>query len=313
MADRPAAFVEPMLATLVKPADHYRRAAPEAWQYERKFDGLRCVAVRNGDHVELWSRNRLSFTARFPGVVAALAALPPDSFVLDGEVVAFDPRGETSFGLLQGGHPGAITYCVFDLLDLVHRDTTGLPLTERQGLLGKLLGGAPPTIQPVAQLLGDPADLLGKACTDGWEGLIAKRVTSVYRAGRSPEWLKLKCTASQELVVGGWTEPNRSRVGFGALLLGYYDGAELRYAGKVGTGFTDQMLRNLHRDLLAGEIATSPFSEVVKEKGAHWTRPDLVAAVNFTEWTGDGRLRHPSFQGLRPDKAATDVHREAPA
>jgi bifunctional non-homologous end joining protein LigD len=307
-----ATFQDPMLATLVKPTSHYDTQV--SWQYERKLDGLRCVAVRNGDQVDLWSRNQLSFNARFPSVVAALTSLQADNFVLDGELVAFDALGETSFGLLQGGHPGAITYCVFDLLTLLGRDTTGLPLAERQSLMVALVDGAPAALQPVRPLVGSPADLLAQACAAGWEGLVAKRVGSVYRAGRSPDWQKLKCTASQELVIGGWTEPQRSRVGFGAILVGYYDDdGSLRYAGKVGTGFSDALLRSLHAQLLALEVAESPFSEVVREKGAHWARPELVGAVNFTEWTTDGRLRHPAFQGLRPDKAASDVRREVPA
>jgi bifunctional non-homologous end joining protein LigD len=304
-----ATFQDPMLATLVKPVAHY--GSQIAWQYERKLDGLRCVAVRNGLSIDLWSRNRLSFNARFPAVVAALANVPADSFVLDGELVAFDPRGETSFGLLQGGTGAVTTYCCFDLLNLLGRDTQALPLEERQGLMGKLLEGAPKTLQPVEPLGGTPADLLAKACADGWEGLVAKRLGSTYRAGRSPDWQKLKCTASQELVIGGWTEPQRSRIGFGALLVGYYDdSAALRYAGKVGTGFNAALLQSLHSQLLALEVSESPFSEAVSEKGAHWARPELVGAVNFTEWTGDGRLRHPAFQGLRPDKAAAEVRRE---
>jgi bifunctional non-homologous end joining protein LigD len=307
-----AVFKEPMLATLVKPATHY--GADTAWQYERKLDGLRCIAVRNGASVDLWSRNRLSFNARFPSVIAALSSLPAEEFVLDGEVVAFDARGETSFGLLQGGQGATPTYCVFDVLDLLGQDTTPLPLAERQSLLGKLVADAAPAIRRVEPLEGHPADLLQRACAEGWEGLVAKRVGSGYRAGRSPDWQKLKCTASQELVIGGWTEPAGSRIGFGALLVGYYgDGGALRYAGKVGTGFSDTLLRDLHRELLRLEVDVSPFSEVVKERGVHWARPELVAAVAFTEWTGDGRLRHPAFQGLRPDKGAREVHREVPS
>ena len=301
-----------MLATLVKPPDHLRRASV-GWQYERKLDGLRGVAVRNGDRVELLSRNRLSFDARFPEVVQALAALPSTSFVLDGELVAFD-GDQTSFSLLQSSpHPERLTYCVFDLLSLNGHDTTSLPLTERQQLLVRALGPGHQPLSSVRPLQGDPAELLDRACQAGWEGLVAKRTDSRYRSGRSPDWQKLKCTANQELVIGGWTEPTRSRVGLGAILVGYYDTEQrLRYAGKVGTGFTNELLRQLHRDLSSREVATPPFFDTVREKGAHWARPELVAAVAFTEWTADGRLRHPSFQGLRPDKAAVDVRREVP-
>ena len=303
-----------MLATLVKPADHERTSRPGEWQYERKLDGLRCEAVRKGDRVDLFSRNQLSFNARFPEVVAALAALPSSTFVMDGELVVFD-GDQTSFALLQSSpHPAHLTYCVFDLLHLEGRDTTRLVLTERQALLAATVGSGHAPLSLVKPLRGGPAELLSLACDARWEGLVAKRVNSLYRAGRSPDWQKLKCTASQELVIGGWTDPTRSRVGLGAVLVGYYDDDHrLRYAGKVGTGFTNQLLLQLHGELLARELPASPFADPVRQKHAHWARPDLVAAVAFTEWTGDGRLRHPSFQGLRPDKAAAEVRREAPA
>jgi bifunctional non-homologous end joining protein LigD len=254
-----APFVPPMLATLVKPTDHYRASGPGDWQYERKLDGLRGLAVRNAGRVELFSRNRLSFNAHFPDVVAALADLPFKSFVLDGELVAFD-GGQASFSLLQSApHPEYLTYCVFDRLHLNRRDTTLLPLTERQALLADTLesGGRPLSL--VKPLQGEAADLLERACESGWEGLVAKRVESPYRSGRSPDWQKLKCTASQELVIGGWTEPTRSRVGLGALLVGYYDDQKrLRFAGKVGTGFTNELLRRLYQDLISRGVARLP-------------------------------------------------------
>jgi DNA ligase D-like protein (predicted ligase) len=303
-----------MLATLVKPPNHDRTTRPGEWQYERKLDGLRGIAVRNADRVELFSRNQLSFNARFPEVVTALGHLRSTSFVVDGELVAFD-GDQTSFSLLQSSpHPEHLTYCVFDILHLDGRDTTRLGLTERQALLAGTVGDGHAPLSLVKPLRGGPSDLLDRACASGWEGLVAKRIDSPYRSGRSPDWQKLKCTASQELVIGGWTDPTRSRVGLGALLVGYYDDQQqLRYAGKVGTGFTNQLLRQLHHDLLARELPVPPFSDLVREKGAHWARPDLVGAVAFTEWTSDGRLRHPSFQGLRPDKAAAEVRRETPA
>jgi DNA ligase D-like protein (predicted ligase) len=308
-----AGFIAPMLATLVKPSAHLQTSGPGEWQYERKLDGLRCVAVRQTDHVNLWSRNRLSFNDRFPDVAAALAAVKARRFVVDGEVVAFD-GDQTSFALLQGSpHPSGLTYCLFDMLHLDGKDLTGLPLSRRQELLAGSFAGGGHILSLVRPLQGQPSDLLDRACSAGWEGLVAKRIGSPYRSGRSPDWQKLKCTASQELVIAGWTEPNRSRVGLGAILVGYYDDAQrLRYAGKVGTGFSNQLLRQLHQDLLAREISTSPFFDSVREKGAHWARPELVGAVAFTEWTTDGRLRHPSFQGLRPDKAAGEVRRDAP-
>ncbi len=304
-----------MLATLVKPQAHFQASAAKAgdWQYERKLDGLRCLAVRNSGRVDLLSRNRLSFNARFPDVAVALADLPVSSLVVDGELVAFD-GDQTSFSLLQSApHPEGLTYCVFDLLHLDGQDTTGLMLTERQALLASALELGHRPLSLVKPLAGDPAELLRRACSSGWEGLVAKRVRSPYRGGRSPDWQKLKCTASQELVIAGWTEPTRSRVGLGALLVGYYDDdGRLRYAGKVGTGFTNHLLRELHDELRAREVPDSPFFDPVKERTVHWTRPELVGEVAFTEWTGEGRLRHPSFQGLRPDKAAAEVRREAP-
>ncbi|MCL2395498.1 MAG: non-homologous end-joining DNA ligase [Acidimicrobiaceae bacterium] len=312
-----AVWEEPMLAELVKVTEHGRMAEREGggWQYERKLDGLRCLAVRNGLRVELWSRNRLSYTARFPGVVAALADLPADRFTLDGELVAFD-GGRTSFARLQ--RPDASkppVYGVFDLLHLLGRDTRHLVLPERQALLRQLLDGAPPALWPVPPLGGGPADLLRKACSDGWEGLVAKRLDSPYRPGRSRDWQKLKCSASQELVIGGWTEPTGSRHGFGALLVGYYDETGgLRYAGKVGTGFDEKTLREIHDTLTGLATGGSPFAERVAERrGVHWARPELVAEVSFTEWTTDGRLRHPAFHGLRDDKDPRTVVRETPA
>ena len=313
MTARRPTFISPMLATLVKPPEHYRTSRPGDWQYERKLDGLRCVAVRNGDRVDLFSRNELSFNARFPEVAAALAALPVTRLVVDGELVVFD-GDQTSFSLLQSSpHPAHLTYGLFDMLHVDGHDTTRLALTERQALLAAAIGDGHAPLSLVKPLEGGPAELLDRACAAGWEGLVAKRVTSTYHSGRSPDWIKLKCTASQELVIGGWTDPNRSRVGLGALLVGYYDDDHrLRYAGKVGTGFTNELLRSLHADLLAREVPDSPFADTVRQKGAHWVRPEMVAEVAFSEWTGDGRLRHPSFQGLRSDKDAAEVRRETP-
>jgi bifunctional non-homologous end joining protein LigD len=309
-----ATWRPPMLAQLVKPADHYRVGGLDDWQYERKLDGLRCLAVRNGSQVELWSRNHLSFNARFPGLVEALAGLAADNFTLDGEIVAFE-GSRTSFARLQGpdGSKKAV-FWAFDLLHLLGRDTTELPLTDRQALLAQVLHDAPEMLSVVTAVHGEPGELLGRACADGWEGLIAKRTSSLYQSGRASDWQKLKCTASQELVIAGWTDPSGSRIGFGALLMGYYDEeGGLRYAGKVGTGFSEGVLRELHRELKARELDDPPFAEPVPIRTAHWARPELVAAVAFTEWTTEGRLRHPSFQGLRPDKDARSVVRESPA
>ena len=302
-----------MLATLVDSTSWLERVDPDLWTFERKLDGLRGVAVRNGDEIDLWSRNHNSFNARFPHIVEALAALAVDNFTLDGELVAFDGRDYVGFGQLQQhGSRLQVVYCVFDVLHLLGRDVRGLPLLDRQKLLAQLVD-AGPALRVVEGLSGDPAALLARACASRWEGLVAKRKESLYAAGRSAEWCKLKCSASQELVIGGWTEPRGARTGFGALLVGYYDDAGLRYAGKVGTGFTQETLSTLAATLAEVEQPDSPFAEPVKERSAHWAAPRLVANVAFSEWTRDGRLRHPRFEGLRPDKDPRSVGREVPS
>jgi bifunctional non-homologous end joining protein LigD len=305
-----ATWQPPMLAGLAKPSTWFTRAG-SGWLYERKFDGLRCLAVRNGNDVDLWSRNHKSYTEAFAGIVASLASAAVDNFTLDGELVGFDGADFTGFGALQEPSRSIRTcYCIFDVLHLLGRDTVHLPLEDRKRLVTQI-------VEPSAELVlvepldGEPADLLSRACQQGWEGLVAKRAGSPYTAGRSADWRKLKCSASQELVIGGWTEPRRSRLGFGALLLGYYQGEALRYAGKVGSGFATEVLASLHRELLRLERATSPFADPVRERDAHWVTPTLVADVAFSEWTRDGRLRHPRFEGLRLDKEPTDVVRES--
>jgi bifunctional non-homologous end joining protein LigD len=240
-----------------------------------------------------------------------LAVLPIDNFTIDGELVAF-AGNRTSFALLQ--RPEADThpeFYAFDLLHLLGRDTTGLPLSDRRRLLAQALDGAGNSVHVVDAVEGDPEVLLDAACRQGWEGLMAKRADGSYQSRRSPHWRKLKCSARQDLVVGGWTDPAGSRVGLGALLVGYYDDQDrLRYAGKVGTGFDDKQLGDLYQALAKLTIASPPFADPVKVKGAHWARPEMVVAVAFSEWTTDGRLRHPRFEGVRPDMPATEVRRE---
>jgi bifunctional non-homologous end joining protein LigD len=307
-----ATWVPPMLAQPLRLPQEGRLLDQGAWEFERKLDGLRCVAVRNGSQMELWSRNHLPFTARFPTIVTALAKVAADNFTLDGELVAWDgPR--TSFGLLQRPGPDTrIEYHAFDLMHLLGHDTTGLPLGDRRRLLAQTLEGASETIQVAATLEGDPLELLRQACADGWEGLIAKRVDSTYRQGRSPDWRKLKCTASQEFVIGGWTDPTGKRTGLGAVLVGYYDDAGgLQYAGKVGSGFDERELGDLLGRLTALATPESPFAgSKPPVKGAHWARPEVVIDVAYSEWTSDGRLRHPRFERVREDKSPAEVHRE---
>lgn len=305
----------PMLAT---PSD--RREFPEGkWIFERKLDGVRALAVREGDRIELLSRNGIRINDTYPEIVAALAEQPCTDFTVDGEIVAFSD-GRTDFARLQRrmgltrprdieASGVAVTYYLFDLLGLGGVDVTGLPLRTRKSLLRRALTfRAPLRLTPHRNAGG--AELLADACGHGWEGLIAKRAGSRYQPRRSPDWLKLKCSREQEFVIGGFTEPAGTRVGFGALLLGHYEGGRLRYAGKVGTGYDRRTLLALRARLDQLRTPTSPFDDPVRERGARWAEPELVAQIAFTEWTRDGMLRHPRFLGLRDDKTAAEVVRE---
>jgi len=296
---------QPMKATLTS-----ERAFDEHWIFERKLDGIRCIAIADGTDVRLLSRNGLSLDARFAEVAAALADGVAQPLVADGEVVAFD-GARTSFERLQqrGRRPVPVFLYLFDLLHLAGCDTTALPLLRRKALLrGALSWSAPLRLTPHRRRGGEA--FFREACARGWEGLIAKRAEAPYTHGRSRDWLKLKCSAAQELVVGGYTAPRGSRSSLGALLLGYYEAGELRYAGKVGTGFTQATLEDLAERLAALRRPRSPFAQETGERGASWVDPELVAQVAFSEWTRDGRLRHPRFLGLREDKAAREVVRE---
>jgi len=308
----PAKFFPPMLAEAVQAGPSGAGTALSGgraeWLFEPKLDGLRCLAVRNGDDVGLWSRNGLSFNSRFAPIVKDLKAVPAENFVLDGEVVGI-VGGRPDFGALQQGTAAGVEYRVFDLPWLLGQDLRHLPIEDRKALLAKTIEDNP-SIKVVQGLEGDAQRLFEQACADGWEGLVAKRRGSTYIEGRSGDWRKLKCTCRQEMVIGGYTEPSGARSGFGALLLGYWERGELVYAGKVGTGFTERVLADLHGALVALERASSPFGSKVAERKAHWVEPELVAEVAFTSWTPDLRLRHPSFLGLRPDKASREVVRE---
>ena len=278
-------WLEPMAATLTQ-----ERFSGGDWLFERKFDGIRLLAYKRGSKVQLFSRNRLP--QHLPAVAAAIAELPVDEAILDGEV-AWD------------GHSG---YHIFDILWLNGRSVTALPLEERRALL-KTLPFNPPLRR--VTLLRD-ANPWERASREGWEGVIAKRRGSPYEHRRSKHWLKMKCEASQELVVGGFTDPQGMRVGLGALLVGYYSGDDFVFAGKIGTGFDTKLLLDLRRRLDAVEIPASPFT---KAKGlprlrAHWVRPEIVVQVAFIEWTVHGKLRHPRLLGVRFDKDAAAVIRE---
>lgn len=303
----------PAHATLMKAVLHREAFSDPGWLFERKLDGIRCLAIRDGDEVRMLSRNDRDLSGRYPEVRDVLAAQPPGRFAIDGEVVAFD-RGQTSFArLAQRGHRTvAVFYYAFDLLWLDGSDVRALGLRTRKRLLRDTLqaGGA---LRLSTHRNGDGEAMLAHACRQGWEGVIAKRADSPYRDTRSRDWLKLKCEAGQELVIGGFTAPRGSRTELGALLLGYHADGELRYAGKVGTGFDRQTLRELGQRLRAMRRDSSPFAaaDSIRETDITWVIPRLVAQVAFTEWTRAGRLRHPRYLGLREDKAAEQVVREA--
>jgi DNA ligase D-like protein (predicted ligase) len=299
---RPA-FVVPMKAVLTA-----ERPAGAEWVFERKLDGIRCLAVKDGGRTRLYSRNELSLNDRYPQVAGALDADPADGFVIDGEAVAF-VRGRDRFGAGDGAE---LFYYVFDVLLADGRDVRSDPLEQRRAVLERLLRWRDP-LRMTEQSAGDGAALLADACREGWEGLIAKRVGTSYVSARSRDWLKLKCTRGQELVIGGFTAPRGSRTDLGALLVGHFEGDRLRYAGKVGTGFTRATLRELSEQLAPLVRDTSPFEpEKAVPRAATWVEPELVAEIAFMEWTPDGRLRHPAFRGLRFDKPAREVTREAP-
>ena len=276
-----------MAATLTQD----RFSGPE-WIFERKFDGIRLLAYKRGPEVRLYSRNRLP--QNIPRLAAAIARLPADELILDGEIT-WDRDGE---------------YNIFDILWLDGRDLTSAPLEERLALLRDL-----PLRPPLTRVvpLDDP-NPWERARREGWEGVIAKRRGSKYEQRRSPHWLKMKCEASQELVVGGFTDPQGARVGLGALLVGYFEGDDLVFAGRIGTGFDTKLLLDLRQRLDRLEIPKPPFTKAtgLPRLRAHWVRPEIVVQASFIEWTVHGKLRHPRLTGVRFDKSARDVTREMP-
>lgn len=310
-------WAAPMLATLTD--DPF---SDPSWIYERKLDGVRCLAFRSGKKTRLLSRNKKNQNDTYPELVDAIGKQKTEAFIVDGEIVAFE-KGVTSFSRLQGRMQIkdcakarrsniAVYYYVFDILYLDGRDTTRLDLRDRKALLRRALRFKDP-LRFTTHRNEKGVRFFDEACRKGWEGLIAKRADAPYVHKRSTDWLKFKCVNQQELVVGGYTDPQGERIGFGALLLGYYDDGDLRYAGKVGTGYDDETLKKLGERLSSIERKSSPFAdEEISKKGVHWVTPKLVAEIGFTEWTADGRLRHPRYLGLRHDKKAEDVVRERP-
>lgn len=308
---------EAQLATLVE-------AAPEGdgWLHEQKFDGYRIGLRKDGRTVELWSRRGQDWTAEFPALAAAGGRLAARRALLDGEVAAVLPNGVTSFQALQNRRPDTpLAYFVFDLLHLDGHDLRDQPIERRKEKLRALLEASETAglFRFSDHVVGGGAEFHRQACGLGLEGIVSKRMGTRYRAGRNLDWQKVKCVRRQEFVLGGFTDPEGSREGVGALLIGYYDGQALRWAGKVGTGtgWNARYLRDLRRQLEAIEIEQSPFDPALDDswlrRNAHWVRPKLVAEIAFGEWTDDGRIRHPSMQGLRADKDPRDVRREQPS
>jgi bifunctional non-homologous end joining protein LigD len=308
-------WVAPMLATLTD-----ERFSRDGWLFEPKWDGERCLTFRNGQNLRLLSRYQKRLDQKYPEIVATFRRQAAETFIADGEIVTFE-NGITSFAKLQQRmkveRPSAelmqrvpVWLCLFDLLYLDRYDIRQVPLRYRK----EVLRGAFEFEDPLR--FTDHCEKEGEAyyraaCRRGWEGVIAKNGDSSYVSRRTRDWLKFKCRHEQEFVIGGYTDPRGQRIGFGALLLGYYSGGKLVYAGKVGTGFDHDTLRDLGKKLAALEIATSPFAgDGLPRRGVHWVTPELVAQIGFTEWTARNRLRHPRFLGLRDDKRPDEVGRE---
>ena len=322
----PSSRPEPMLATLAKEA-----FSDPGWIFERKLDGERVLAVLSQGKGRLVSRNGKNVTDTYPELAEAMEKAWKEvgdgsrpSMILDGEVVAFS-HGVTSFSRLQERmkikdpeeareSSVKVFFYLFDILHLRDYSLRKLPLRTRKQLLQSTLAFDDP-LRFTIHRNGDGKEYLREACQKGWEGVMAKKADAPYKSTRSRNWLKFKCVNRQEMVIGGYTDPGGSRRGFGALLVGYHEeeGEELRYAGKVGTGFDDETLERLHRLLKKRERKTPPFSgnrDDLPRDGVHWVTPNLVGQFGFTEWTQAGKLRHPRFLGLRRDKDPQEVVRE---
>jgi DNA ligase D-like protein (predicted ligase) len=305
----------PMLATLV-----HRAFSREGWLFEQKLDGERCLVFRNGEQLNLFSRNHQLLNLRYPELVEAFQVQKEESFIVDGEIVAFK-GGLTSFAKLQQRmqvqQPSAqlrrrvpVWFYAFDLMYLASYDTRQVPLRYRKELLARALEFKDPLCF-TKHRDKDGETYYREACKKRWEGVMAKDGASVYVSKRSHAWLKFKCINQQEFVIGAYTEPHGERVGFGALLVGYYDAGKLVYAGKVGTGYDRATLLRLSQQLRALEINVSPFAgNGLPRRGVHWVKPKLVAELGFTEWTPESKLRHPRFLGLRTDKDPNEVVQE---
>jgi bifunctional non-homologous end joining protein LigD len=327
LSDLPSAkprFIDPMKPRLVKDPP-----ASGDWIYELKFDGIRLIAVKTGKKVSLLSRNKNELAGRFPEIVEAVKNLPARECVIDGEVVALDEEGRSSFQLLQAreieGRESPVYFYAFDLLQLDGKSLTSLPLDARKSILEQLCADAREPIRYSGNIGGDAKALLDEVKRRGLEGIIGKQRNSIYEQGRrSGAWIKLKCVSEQEFVIGGYTPPQGSRKHFGAILVGYYKDKKLVFAGKVGTGFTAKSLSMLHKKFRAQERSDCPFVDLPSKQNGqwvqgitpsmmrkmHWLSPVFVCEIKFAEWTRDGKLRAPVFLGLREDKKPSDVIRE---
>jgi bifunctional non-homologous end joining protein LigD len=317
-------FIEPMKPRLVE--------APPAggdWIYELKFDGIRAIAIKDGSKVSLMSRNQNELRARFSDVADAVKKLSVRECVIDGEVVALDEEGRSSFQLLQvqemEERKAPVCFYVFDLMQLEGRSLIKLPLTQRKEILAKICEDIGDPIRFSAEIGSNASKLLTEVERRGLEGLVGKKRDSVYEAGRrSGAWIKLKCVSEQEFVIGGYTPPGGSRKYFGAILVGYYKDKKLLFAGKVGSGFTGKTLSILHKKFQKEAQNDCPFADLPSKtagqwsqgitpsmmKKMHWVNPVFVAQIKFAEWTRDGKLRQPVFLGLREDKEPREVGRE---
>jgi bifunctional non-homologous end joining protein LigD len=320
----PPRFIEPMKPRLVE-------EPPKSgdWIYELKFDGIRAIAIKDGKKVNLISRNKNELRSRFSEIADAMKDFPVKECVVDGEIVALDEKGRSSFQLLQSiemdGHQSPIRFYVFDLLQLEGRSLINLPLIERKQMLAALCQNVPEPIRYSGEVTGEVEALLKEVQRRGLEGIVGKQRCSVYEPGRrSGAWIKLKCVNEQEFVIGGYTPPAGARKHFGAILVGYYEKEKLLFAGKVGTGFNSKSLAELAKKFRKEARDDCPFADLPSKQGGqwvqgitpsmmkkmHWVDPVFVAQIKFAEWTRDGKLRQPVFLGLREDKKPTEVIRE---
>jgi bifunctional non-homologous end joining protein LigD len=292
-----------MLATLVDAP--FNRPG---WIYEEKYDGVRMLAYKEGSKVTLVSRNAIDRTGRYPKIAEAIAKLKADTLAIDGEIVIFDADKVSRFQFLQKSE-GEPTFALFDCIYRDGKDLRKAPLAERRAALEQ---SVKPSLNLIlsARLDANGIKAFEIAKRKGFEGLIAKDLSSKYASGRSPAWLKVKVRKEDEFVIGGFTAPSGTRHFFGALLLGVYTRGKLEYVGKVGTGFDEETLKTLFKKFSALKRASSPFGSDVREKSATFVAPKLVAQIGYTEWTSDGKLRHPVYLGLRDDKPAKDVKRQ---